>query len=230
MRSSSPSWPRRSRGGRPPTSATAIYLNMKYFFLGRRIRHCGYAEAWNLRLFKHRLGRYEKMPVEPGTQTGDNEAHEHVELQGKVGRLDHELDHHAYPTIAAWVEKHNRYAIWEAAMYERFLNEPVPTSLDAGKRLKRRLKKVYLRLPLRPADPLRLRLHRPARIPRRDARARLLHPPVLLRLPLLGERLRAAGRGRGARDRSPRALIAGRTQAVSSNWARGSSSHERAWR
>ena len=72
-------------------------LNMKYFFLGRRIRHCGYAEAWNLRLFKHRLGRYEKMPVAPGTQTGDNEAHEHVELRGKVARLDHELDHHAYP-------------------------------------------------------------------------------------------------------------------------------------
>ncbi len=125
-------------------------LNMKYYFLGRRIRHCGYAEAWNLRLFKHRLGRYEKMPVAPGTQTGDNEAHEHVELRGAVDRLDHELDHHAYPTIAAWVEKHNRYAIWEAAMYERFLNEPVPASLDAGKRLKRRLKKVYLRLPLRP--------------------------------------------------------------------------------
>ena len=39
--------------------ADGFYLNMKYFFLGRRIRHCGYAEAWNLRLFKHRLGRYE---------------------------------------------------------------------------------------------------------------------------------------------------------------------------
>src|SRR5947208_148559 len=46
--------------------ADGFYLNMKYFFLGRRIRHCGYAEAWNLRLFKHRLGRYEKMPVRPG--------------------------------------------------------------------------------------------------------------------------------------------------------------------
>src|SRR5579875_206358 len=37
--------------------ADGFYLNMKYYFLGRRIRHCGYAEAWNLRLFKHRLGR-----------------------------------------------------------------------------------------------------------------------------------------------------------------------------
>ena len=60
---------------------------MKYFFLGRRIRHCGYAECWNLRLFRHRLGRYERMPVRPGVATGDNEAHEHVELRGRVLRL-----------------------------------------------------------------------------------------------------------------------------------------------
>lgn len=130
--------------------ADGFLLNMKYYFLGRRIRHCGYAEAWNLRLFKHRLGRYEKMPVTPGSETGDNEAHEHVELRGKVLRLSHELDHHAYPTISAWVEKHNRYASWEAEMYERFLREAPPASIGPGKRFKRRLKKVYLRLPMRP--------------------------------------------------------------------------------
>jgi glycosyltransferase involved in cell wall biosynthesis len=130
--------------------ADGFYLNMKYFFIGRRIKHCGYAEAWNLRLFKHRLGRYEKMPVTPGANTGDNEAHEHVELDGRALRLRHELDHHAYPTIATWVEKHNRYAVWEAAMYERFLRERVPASIGPGKRFKRRLKRLYLRLPLRP--------------------------------------------------------------------------------
>jgi glycosyltransferase involved in cell wall biosynthesis len=130
--------------------ADGFYLNMKYFFLGRRIRHCGYAEAWNLRLFKHRLGRYERMPVAPGTKTGDNEAHEHVELDGRVLRLAHELDHHAYPTVAVWVEKHNRYAVWEAAMFERFLREPIPSTIGRGKRFKRLLKKVYLRLPMRP--------------------------------------------------------------------------------
>ncbi len=130
--------------------ADGFYLNMKYFFLGRRIKHCGYAEAWNLRLFKHRLGRYEKMPVAPGAKTGDNEAHEHVELQGRALRLEHELDHHAYPSIAVWVEKHNRYATWEAAMYSRFLREPIPPNIGRGKRFKRRLKKVYLRLPMRP--------------------------------------------------------------------------------
>ena len=38
--------------------AEGYYLNSHYFFLGRRIRHCGYSECWNLRLFQHRLGRY----------------------------------------------------------------------------------------------------------------------------------------------------------------------------
>jgi len=132
--------------------ADGFYLNMKYYFLGRRIRHCGYSEAWNLRLFKHRLGRYEKMPVRPGALTGDNEAHEHVELssQRKPLRLVSELDHYAYPSISVWVEKHNRYARWEAEMYERFLNEPIPRSIGTGKRFKRALKKIYLRLPMRP--------------------------------------------------------------------------------
>lgn len=130
--------------------ADGFYLNMKYFFLGRRIKHCGYNECWNLRLFKHRLGRYERIPAAPGSTAGDNEAHEHVELQGRVARLVHELDHYAYPTISAWVEKHNRYAGWEAENYERFVSEPIPSGIGAGKRFKRWLKKVYLRLPLRP--------------------------------------------------------------------------------
>lgn len=35
-------------------------------------------------------------------------------------------------------------------MYERFLREPVPSTIGPGKRFKRLLKKVYLRLPMRP--------------------------------------------------------------------------------
>lgn len=130
--------------------AEGYYVNSKYFFLGRRIKHCGYAEAWNLRLFRHRLGRYERMPVSAQVATGDNEAHEHVELEGRVLRLSHDLDHFAYPSIDVWVEKHNRYATWEAEQHDRFLRDPIPRSIGAGKRFKRQLKKFYLRLPLRP--------------------------------------------------------------------------------
>lgn len=130
--------------------ADGYLLNSKYYFLGRRIRHCGYSEAWNLRLFRHRLGRYEQMPVTPGAATGDNEAHEHVELAGRVMRLENELDHFAYPSIDVWLEKHNRYATWEAHQYDRFLYEKAPAAIGPGKRFKRMLKRFYLRLPMRP--------------------------------------------------------------------------------
>lgn len=130
--------------------ADGYYLNMKYFFLGRRIRHCGYAECWNLRLFRHRLGRFEKMPVPPGVRTGDNEAHEHVILQGHAERLVHELDHYAYPDLSVWLEKHDRYATWEAIQRDHFKRDPIPKGLGRGKRFKRILRKIYLRLPFRP--------------------------------------------------------------------------------
>lgn len=130
--------------------ADGFYLNMKYFFLGRRIEHCGYNECWNLRLFKHKLGRYEKMPVPAGVRTGDNEAHEHVILNGTVKRLQNELDHHAYPNLSAWLEKHDRYAAWEAVQRDHFKSDPIPKGLGPGKHFKRVLRKIYLRLPFRP--------------------------------------------------------------------------------
>ena len=130
--------------------ADGFYLNMKYFFLGRRIKHCGYNECWNLRLFRHERGRFEKMPVPPGARTGDNEAHEHVILDGRVRRLKHELDHYAYPNLSVWLEKHDRYATWEAVQRSHFRNDPIPAGLGTGKRAKRFLRKIYLRLPLRP--------------------------------------------------------------------------------
>lgn len=131
--------------------ADGFYLNMKYFFLGRRIRHCGYSECWNLRLFRHRLGRFEKMPVPAGVRTGDNEAHEHVILNGRAAHLKHELDHYAYPDLSTWLEKHDRYAAWEAVQRDHFRNDPIPSGLGPAKRFKRILRKIYLRLPCRPA-------------------------------------------------------------------------------
>jgi glycosyltransferase involved in cell wall biosynthesis len=125
------------------------YINRRFFFLGRWIRHCGYYPSYNLRLFKHRLGRYERIPV---NGAGDNEVHEHVLLQGKAGTLGHDMLHFAYPSITAWVEKHNRYSTWEAGLAERWRFQGT-TSLEQGMadplRRKRFLKRLYFRLPLR---------------------------------------------------------------------------------
>ncbi|MEL7089008.1 MAG: glycosyltransferase family 2 protein, partial [Planctomycetota bacterium] len=38
-----------------------FWINRKLWFLGRWIKHCGYYPSWNLRLFRHTLGEFEKM-------------------------------------------------------------------------------------------------------------------------------------------------------------------------
>jgi hypothetical protein len=48
------------------------------------------------------------------TQTGDNEVHEHMILNGEAGKLTAPMDHFAYPDVFTFLEKHNRYSSWEA--------------------------------------------------------------------------------------------------------------------
>jgi glycosyltransferase involved in cell wall biosynthesis len=132
--------------------ADGYYLHFTYMFLGHKIRHCGYASLWVLRLFRHKLGRYEKMPVTPGSKTGDNEAHEHVILDGTAKKLPGSVLHYAYPSIDAWVEKHNRYSNWEAELYEGFVKgsfRDIEGKIGFARGLKRRIKSLYLRIPFR---------------------------------------------------------------------------------
>ena len=120
-------------------------------------------------------------------------------------RLANELEHHAYPTVAIWVEKHNRYAIWEAALADRVIKEPIPTTIGSVQRFKRRLKKIAWRLPLRPLVRFSLRLRLATRVPRRQAGPLFLRSAGLLRLPGDGQPLRAASRQqRAARQRASR--------------------------
>lgn len=93
--------------------ADGYFINRRFVFLGQWIRHCGYYPSWNLRLFRHRLGRYERLH-DGDTASGDNEVHEHVVLEGRTGFLQHDMWHLAYPDIFTWMEKHNRYSNWEA--------------------------------------------------------------------------------------------------------------------
>src|SRR5207244_3128970 len=50
------------------------WINRRFFFLGRWLRH-SYYPNWNLRLFRHSLGHYEKL-TSIDTASGDNEVHE----------------------------------------------------------------------------------------------------------------------------------------------------------
>ncbi len=131
----------------------AFYLNRRFWFLGGWIKHCGYFPSWNLRLFRHRLGRYERVDVADGqSASGDNEVHEHVLLEGRSDYLVEPMDHYAFPTYEIWLEKHNRYSSWEAAVIAKLhVNRGTDTMADRafGSVLERKrwLKRVARRLP-----------------------------------------------------------------------------------
>jgi glycosyltransferase involved in cell wall biosynthesis len=96
----------------PVHPAAGYWINRRFMFMGKWLRHAYYPN-WNLRLFRHALGRYEKITDSP-TASGDNEVHEHVIVQGATGRLRTDMDHYAFPSVEVFVEKHNRYSNWEA--------------------------------------------------------------------------------------------------------------------
>jgi glycosyltransferase involved in cell wall biosynthesis len=133
-----------------PQHATAGYwINRRFMFMGKWLKHAYYPN-WNLRLFKHRLGRYEKL-TDVNTASGDNEVHEHVVVQGPAGYLQCEMDHYAFPSVDVFVEKHNRYSNWEARVaLDRFLRGSDTTLQSSEVGLRRRLKQWSQRLPFRP--------------------------------------------------------------------------------
>ena len=62
------------------------WINRRFMFMGKWLKHAYYPN-WNLRLFRHRLGRYEKL-TGVDTASGDNEVHEeHVIVHGVTKHL-----------------------------------------------------------------------------------------------------------------------------------------------
>jgi glycosyltransferase involved in cell wall biosynthesis len=125
------------------------WINRHFMFMGRWLRH-SYYPNWNLRLFRHSLGRYEKL-TDAATNSGDNEVHEHVIVRGPTGRLRCEMDHYAFPSVDVFVEKHNRYSNWEARVaVDRHLAGSAAELRSGTVERRRRLKLLSQRLPFRP--------------------------------------------------------------------------------
>ena len=131
--------------------ADGYFLNRRFMFLGKWIRHCGYYPSWNLRLFRHDKGRYEVFHT-GDSSSGDNEVHEHVVFSGATAYLKHDMLHYAYPDIYTWMEKHNRYSNWEAQV-EVGTGATITGGPGIGKHLEKRraLREWSRRMPFRPA-------------------------------------------------------------------------------
>ena len=126
---------------------SGYWINRRYFFLGKPLKHA-YFPNWNLRLFKHKLGRYEKI-TDLSTNSGDHEIHEHVVVQGSSGKLNSIMDHYAFPTIESFVEKHNRYSNWEDVVESSTMDDESSLQHE-GVRGKRKLRRIFRKLPFRP--------------------------------------------------------------------------------
>jgi len=140
------------------------HLKRKIIFLGRWLRHGGKYPDLNLRLFRHRLGRYEDLQTQAAPETGDNEVHEHVILQrdgvpiskDRIGLLTTPMLHEDFRDLYHWIDRHNRYSNWEAQLYFNFLagrsEEGTIGSNFFGNALERKrfLRRLWVWLPFRP--------------------------------------------------------------------------------
>ena len=130
------------------STIAGYWINRRFMFMGKWLRHAYYPN-WNLRLFKHRLGRHEKL-TDVDTQSGDNEVHEHVVVEGPTARLRCEMDHYAFPSVAVFVEKHNRYSNWEARVaLDRYLRAGSGHLQKGNVGMRRKLKQWSQMLPFR---------------------------------------------------------------------------------
>jgi glycosyltransferase involved in cell wall biosynthesis len=87
-----------------PTS-DAYLLRRRNLFLGRWIRHGGYYPDPKLRLFRRHTANFA-----PPARFTERPVHETIAVQGVVETLQHDLIHHAYPTIETYIEHMDRYS------------------------------------------------------------------------------------------------------------------------
>jgi hypothetical protein len=92
------------------------WLRFQLYFLGRQLKHGGF-DLWKLFLFRKGKGRYEKRLDHQSTRMSDIEVHEHVVVDGKVGRLKHPICHENFNSLFRYIEKHNEYSEWESNVF-----------------------------------------------------------------------------------------------------------------
>lgn len=74
-------------------------------YCGRRIRHSGWWPDYIVRLFRRDSSRF-----------SDSLVHEHVEVQGPVGRFRNPLIHYSFGSFEEVLDKVNRYSTYNAEM------------------------------------------------------------------------------------------------------------------
>lgn len=133
------------------------YLVTKGFhFLGRRLRFGGFSHAAVL-LFRKGKALFERLDGDTIPSPLDMEVHERIIVNGTIGHLRTPLIHEDFKGLAAYIERHNHYSSWEAAVRHRYLrsghygNAAIQPKLFGNTQERRRfLKGIAIRVPFEP--------------------------------------------------------------------------------
>ncbi len=87
----------------PP--ADAYLLKRRNLFLGCWMRHGGYYPDAKLRLFRLHSANFASTK-----RFSDRPVHETITFDGELDTLEHDLIHHAYPTLVSYLEHMDRYS------------------------------------------------------------------------------------------------------------------------
>ena len=124
-----------------------VFLRLN--FLGRELRFGGNG-FWKLSLFRRGKGHFECRLRDQDHSMSDIEVHEHVIVDGRVGKLRHVLPHRNVESLARYLTKHNEYSNWEARVLLQATEQrdELPPALFGNQAQRRRwLKKRFFALP-----------------------------------------------------------------------------------
>lgn len=92
---------RRTLDGGP--AADGYWIRRANYFLGKRIRFCGWGSDRVIRLFRRDVSRYQ-----------DRQVHAEIDLPGPLPVLTHPLEHHTFRSFGQYWRKLDLYSEWGA--------------------------------------------------------------------------------------------------------------------
>ena len=132
--------------------ADAFLIKKGFHFMGKPFRFGGFSHSAIL-LFRKGKARFEHVLDEPPDAV-DMEVHERLLVDGKVARFKTPLIHQDFKGLEAYIDRHNKYSLWEARVRYQFLKtgewgkDPVKANAFGNIQEKRRfLKSIVCRLP-----------------------------------------------------------------------------------
>lgn len=84
-------------------AADGYHILRHSYFMGKLIRHCGWNNDYNLRLFRTRKGRYL-----------DKRVHSKVVVEGRVERIRQLMYHNTYRSFEEFFDTFHRFTTWGA--------------------------------------------------------------------------------------------------------------------